>query len=71
MSCNEVYSLFGDVSIVITRNKYQLPPFSWTYVRPAELCQLMIAPLDYTDPYVRLGKPFLKAFYTKFDYSNN
>ena len=60
------------MTLVITRDKYVLPPEAYTYDLPfPKGCYLTINPLPVSDLYVRIGNNFMKTFYTKFDYQDN
>ena len=68
--CTEVVPLLKSVTVVITRDKYVLPPEAYTYDDNSE-CHLTIAPLLVSELYVRLGLFFMNTYYTKFDNQNN
>ena len=63
MSCAEVVPLLENVTVVITRDRYVLPPEAYTW-DGSRGCVLYIVPLPVTDLYVRLGTFFMGTFYT-------
>ena len=61
------------MSVVITRNKFDIPPenYLWDVYGDGSECDVMIAQAADSDIYVSLGQPFVKTYYTSFDYGEN
>ena len=69
-NCAAVQNYFNTVSVVITRDKYDIPKENYL-VNEGIYCDVRIGQVDESAIYASLGQPFLKTFYTSLNYDQN
>jgi hypothetical protein len=68
--CESVLQYFHDVTIVITRDKYTVPPENYLYYNGYS-CYVYVVQLPEGSIYASLGQPFVRTFYTRLNYAPN
>ena len=70
VSCSSVMSSFKNVTVVITRDKYRIPPENYLK-NENDYCFIHIRELLKDAQYAILGQPFMKTFYTHLNFEQN
>ena len=66
-SCSSVVKEMRSVSVVITRDKYDIPPENYLRIDYGN-CGIYIVELVEESQYASLGQPFMKTFFTRLNF---
>ena len=62
---------FSNVIVVLTRDKYTIPPYNYLVEDSFGNCYVNVAELDEERQYASLGQPFVEPFYTSLNYEQD